>query len=93
MSSSTSFLFLPSSVSGSPSASAGNNNAKDSSKKEKNKKKGKKKRKLGADAEAGEETDEGDMESREVDYITDSSNNSDHEFEVCIHVSMFVFHL
>lgn len=32
--------------------------------------------------EAGEETDEGDMESREVDYMSDSSSNSELEFLV-----------
>ena len=50
-----------------------------------NKKKDKKKKlRLGVDAEAGEDTDEGDMESREVDYITDSSSNSEQEFQVCV---------
>ena len=34
--------------------------------------------------EAGEETDEGDMESREVDYMTDASSNSEMEFLVSL---------
>ena len=32
--------------------------------------------------EAGEETDEGDMESREVDYMSDASSDSEQEFQV-----------
>lgn len=43
----------------------------------------KKKKRLTVDgAEAGEDTDEGDMESREVDYMSDSSSNSELEFLV-----------
>ena len=41
-----------------------------------------KKKSQGSEDEAGEETDEGDMESREVDYMSDSSSNSEHEFQV-----------
>lgn len=41
-----------------------------------------KKKSQGSEDEAGEETDEGDMESREVDYMTDTSSNSEHEFQV-----------
>ena len=32
-----------------------------------------------SDSEAGEDTDEGEMESREVDYFTDTSSDSEHE--------------
>ncbi len=53
--------------------------AKEVSKKMKTKKM---KKGVGADEEAGEETDEGDMESREVDYMSDSSSNSELEFLV-----------
>lgn len=42
-------------------------------------KKMKEKKKKRAD---GEDTDEGDMESREVDYISDSSSGSELEFLV-----------
>lgn len=42
----------------------------------------KRKKSAGVDDEAGEETDEGDMESREVDYMSDSSSNSELEFLV-----------
>lgn len=41
-----------------------------------------KKKSQGSEDEAGEETDEGDMESREVDYMSDSSSDSEHEFQV-----------
>ena len=41
-----------------------------------------KKKSQGSDDEAGEETDEGDMESREVDYMSDSSSDSEQEFQV-----------
>ena len=41
-----------------------------------------KKKSQGSEDEAGEETDEGDMESREVDYMSDSSSNSENEFQV-----------
>ena len=46
------------------------------------KKKKKEKRLATEGEEAGEETDEGDMESREVDYMSDSSSNSELEFLV-----------
>ena len=42
----------------------------------------KKKSQGGSEDEAGEETDEGDMESREVDYMSDTSSDSEHEFQV-----------
>lgn len=42
----------------------------------------KKKKRVSEVEEAGEETDEGDMESREVDYMSDSSSNSELEFLV-----------
>ena len=32
-----------------------------------------------SDSEAGEETDEGDMESREVDYFSDTSSDREEE--------------
>ena len=41
-----------------------------------------KKKSQGSEDEAGEETDEGDMESREVDYMSDSSSDSEQEFQV-----------
>ena len=41
-----------------------------------------KKKSQGSEDEAGEETDEGDMESREVDYMSDSSSASEQEFQV-----------
>lgn len=44
--------------------------------------KNKKKRVTVDGEEAGEETDEGDMESREVDYMSDASSNSELEFLV-----------
>ena len=44
----------------------------------------KKKKDARGEDEAGEETDEGDMESREVDYMSDSSTNSELEFLVCV---------
>jgi hypothetical protein len=47
-----------------------------------NRKKKKKKRDAVNGGEAGEDTDEGDMESREVDYMSDSSSNSELEFLV-----------
>lgn len=48
--------------------------------------KSKKKKRVTIDGEeAGEDTDEGDMESREVDYMTDSSSNSELEFLVMDH--------
>ena len=47
------------------------------------------KKNTGAEEEAGEETDEGDMESREVDYMTDSSSNSELEFLVISSLSRF----
>lgn len=40
----------------------------------------KKKKRLTVDG--GEDTDEGEMESREVDYMSDSSSNSELEFLV-----------
>ena len=43
----------------------------------------KKKKGRRSSVEAGEDTDEGDMESREVDYMTDSSSGSEQEFQVC----------
>ena len=47
------------------------------------KKAGKKKQKKhSVGDEAGEETDEGDMESQEVDYMTDSSSASEKEYKV-----------
>ena len=36
--------------------------------------------------EAGEETDEGDMEGVEVDYMSRSSSESEEEFQVCVHL-------
>lgn len=47
-------------------------------------KKKKKKRQAshGNDSEAGEETDEGEVESREVDYMSESSSDSENEFQV-----------
>lgn len=72
--------------------SFGNSDEKKSSQvaggKDKNKtgqKKKKKKKKGSRDDDevgAGEDTDEGDLESREVDYMTDSSSNSEQEFQV-----------
>ena len=47
-------------------------------------KKKKKKRETADGREAGEDTDEGDMESREVDYMSDSSSNSELEFLVIV---------
>lgn len=41
-----------------------------------------KKKSQGSEDEAGEETDEGDMESREVDYMSDTSSDSENEFQV-----------
>ncbi len=59
---------------------------KDKNKTGQKKKKKKKKKKKGSrdddEVGAGEDTDEGDMESREVDYMTDSSSNSEQEFQV-----------
>ena len=51
-------------------------------KKVSNKKKKRKKRATVDGVEAGEDTDEGEMESREVDYMSDSSSNSELEFLV-----------
>jgi hypothetical protein len=39
----------------------------------------KKKEVKNVDSEAGEETDEGDMESQEMDYFSSESNNSEDE--------------
>lgn len=39
-------------------------------------------RQHGGDDGAGEETDEGDVEGQEVDYMTDSSSVSEQEFQV-----------
>ena len=36
------------------------------------------------DSEAGEETDEGEIESREVDYMSESSSDSEQEFQVIL---------
>lgn len=50
-----------------------------------------KKKSQGSDDEAGEETDEGDMESREVDYMSDASSDSEHEFQVSkSHVILYI---
>ena len=43
---------------------------------------GKKKGEEGEREEAGEETDEGDMEGEEVDYMSRSSSESEEEFQV-----------
>ena len=41
-------------------------------------------------SEAGEETDEGDVESREVDYMSDSTSESEQEFQVnCPSITAF----
>lgn len=50
----------------------------------------------GEDEEAGEETDEGDMEGLEVDYMSRSSSESEEEFQVKIistnkRVHLFLF--
>lgn len=68
----------------SPDSSAGPAKDKDSAiaMKVSNKKKKKKKKATDDGVEAGEDTDEGDMESREVDYMSDSSSSSELEFLV-----------
>ena len=73
------FILFP----GSPVSAEGNKGSQATSKKEKNKKTQKKKnRRQEEDLEAGEDTDEGEMESREMDYTTDSSSNSEQDFQV-----------
>lgn len=42
----------------------------------------KRKHPLHSDSEAGEETDEGEVESKEVDYMSDSTSESEQEFQV-----------
>ena len=42
----------------------------------------KSRRRGGREEEAGEETDEGDMEGQEVDYMSRSSSESEEEFQV-----------
>ena len=66
-------------VPGSPSAST-----KKASVETLKKRKKKKQRLKGGEDEAGEETDEGDMESREVDYMSDLSSSSEMEYQVSV---------
>jgi len=79
------------SVAGSPEDDEHKKGPQPASKKDKTKgaqKKKKKGRRSGEDSmEAGEDTDEGEMESREVDYMTDSSSESEQEFQVCTRLS------
>ena len=42
----------------------------------------KSRRRGGREEEAGEETDEGDMEGQEVDYMSRSSSESEEDFQV-----------
>ena len=71
-------MYVPSGLS--PGASKDKTSAKSISKKAKSKKK--RRKQSGLEMEAGEDTDEGEMESREVDYMSDSSSNSEQEFLV-----------
>ena len=59
-------------------------------KKVSNKKKKRKKRATVDGVEAGEDTDEGEMESREVDYMSDSSSNSELEFLVIVRCESYL---
>ena len=45
----------------------------------------KKKHPMHSGSKAGEETDEGDVESREVDYMSDSTSESEQKFQVNSH--------